>query len=136
MVDQQTFQEFMGQVVRLSLPSETLAYEVDGSRMVDDLFCGRSLSPTKADRSIQYEFAGGVDAQELLQIPVLLAATFGLVKSIDSYIRDRKADRLAEQQLAVKWKDELVKAGLSEEKVAELIATTLLLKLSRAASPA
>lgn len=115
MITATSFYDFMLPMVESACPAETLAFEMEGERMIDDLMTGRSLQRSSSDPSLQYEFAGGLSTPELLQFVGLLTATWAAYVNVDTYLRSRKADKLVRADFQRQWREELLKGGITPE---------------------
>lgn len=113
-------------MVEKCLPDESVAFELAGEDQIKKVFKSQgdaSASSTKEvtpQKSIEdFEFL--FEAKTVIEFVGLIIGTFELYQWFSKRLKETKQGNADKQNLTRRWKDELLKAGLSEEK-AELVA--------------
>jgi hypothetical protein len=117
MIKQDQFSDLIGQIVTETFPDEATAFQIEGQRMVADLYAGGQIRTKDAEKA---EFGFSLSSSEVIEFVKLLTATFTLVKTASEWLKPRSKKPIPEE-IATRWKAELTRAGLSPSKSDQIV---------------
>jgi hypothetical protein len=117
MVDKDSFENFVGDIVRQTLPDETLPYRIGARALVDQLFTGKDIRNQNSLARGEFEFIG--EATEVLKFVGVLWSTYEVLQQAYHQWTARKK-QIDIAAIKEQWRIALKQSGLSDSMATEI----------------
>jgi hypothetical protein len=117
MVDKDSFETFVENIVRQTLPDETLPYRIGARELVDQLFAGKDIRNQNSLARGEFEFIG--EATEVLKFVGVLWSTYQVLQQAYHQWTARKK-QIDIAAIKEQWRTALKQSGLSDSMAAAI----------------
>jgi hypothetical protein len=127
MIPKTDFERFIATVVASEFPEESGAYSMESATLIDHVYLRRN-APGKAAAPGRAGFGFAAEAEMVLKMIPLILASYKTIEEVIMRLRTSRSTTTStpvgapdSEALGARWREELVRAGLSETEAMSIV---------------